>query len=588
MVTTKLDPASPCPCGSAKPFGACHGLDATADAVNRVQANMLSHGYWLVAFVDLLGQKDAFLKTDYLPVNDRSREDAFIAEVRASTGVILGMRKILTSFRAGLSGDTGVFDDLSPEQRSMADRLRATRIREFRMSDGVILACPLKPEEGHFPIRAVYEIVSTVAVLVGVQLAAERPIRGGIDVGTGMEVDGELFGASLVKAYLLESKHAKHPRLVVGQDLVNYLTTSTRSPKDGIEGQAERNLAQNILQMLKLDFDNEWIVDHAGPRARELLPRLTEILEPAMTFARHSRDGFIGRRDEKGQELFRRYSSLVRYLEASGVTTPESTTDPPSAEASANATTPPYKPPHVLDIGEGLRIRADQQTGRILVETTEPRVLATLINPKILTHLLRGLLAADHITSLYQLKTLNSTHMRARSVAQERNLQTLASLVWGYIYEAGNALDKLNGQKLRALLTDTRAWDELEAIRKRWSSGNPLASKIRNNVSFHLGDEAFYVAGLAELAQSNDPAILFETDGEDATDLRWHLPPTVLFMGLGITPTEISTFIDCAQDDAAALGNRLNRVLVDLLEQRGVRFPPGSVAMGHGNDPDPV
>ena len=27
----------------------------------------VTHGYWLVAFVDLLGQQEAFLKTDYLP-----------------------------------------------------------------------------------------------------------------------------------------------------------------------------------------------------------------------------------------------------------------------------------------------------------------------------------------------------------------------------------------------------------------------------------------------------------------------------------------------------------------------------------------
>ena len=28
---------------------------------------LLTHGFWLVAFVNLLGQKEAFLKTDYLP-----------------------------------------------------------------------------------------------------------------------------------------------------------------------------------------------------------------------------------------------------------------------------------------------------------------------------------------------------------------------------------------------------------------------------------------------------------------------------------------------------------------------------------------
>jgi hypothetical protein len=200
-------PDSPCPCGSGGAFEICHGAEAPSDGTTRVEGRRLTHGYWLVAFVDLLGQKDAFLRTDYLPnAEDHEKVEAFLAAVRASTGVILGMRKILASFRTGLSNaNTGAFDVLTPEQRRIAERLQKTRVREFRMSDGVVLACPLMPGGGHFPIRAVYEIVATCGVLLAAQLAAQRPIRGGIDVGTGIEIEGELFGASLVKAYLLEA-----------------------------------------------------------------------------------------------------------------------------------------------------------------------------------------------------------------------------------------------------------------------------------------------------------------------------------------------------------------------------------------------
>ena len=311
-----------CPCGSERPFGECHGADTDAAPTARpVGDRTLLHGYWLVAFVDLLGQKDAFLRTDYLPdAADPTKVAAFLAEVRASTGVILGMRKILASFRTGMSNaDTGAFDDLTATQRAVAERLQKTRVREFRMSDGVVLACPLNPEDGHFPIRAVYEIVATCGALLAVQLAAERPIRGGLDVGTGIEIDGELFGASLVKAYLLESKTAKYPRLAVGQDFVNYLIASTKCPLQGIEGQFERKMADGILRLLKRDADNTWIIDYAGPTAREMLPALLEMLEPARAFARRSRSAFMQRQDEEGKKLFERYSMLLRYLDGSGV-----------------------------------------------------------------------------------------------------------------------------------------------------------------------------------------------------------------------------------------------------------------------------
>jgi hypothetical protein len=312
----------PCPCGSGKLFIDCHGAcDVPPHGASVGQDRPLTHGYWLVAFLDLLGQKEAFLRTDYLPnAADAEKVEQFLSEVRASTGVILGMRKILSSFRTGMAtANTGLFDDLDPAQRQVAERLQRTRVREFRMSDGVVLACALMPEDGHFPMRAVYEVIATCSVLLAVQLAAGRPIRGGIDVGTGIEVEGELFGASLVKAYLLESKRAKYPRLVVGQDLVNYLRASTKSPLDGVEGQVERSMAEGMLRLLARDFDEQWIVDYAGAQAQEMLPALLDMLGPAKAFAERSRAELTQRQDEEGQKLFDRYSTLVRYLDGAGV-----------------------------------------------------------------------------------------------------------------------------------------------------------------------------------------------------------------------------------------------------------------------------
>jgi len=97
-------------------------------------------------------------------------------------------------------------------------------VREHRWSDGVLLACPLMPERDHaVPVFGVYDILFTCAGLMLIQLASGNPIRGSVDVGTGVEAEGELFGAALVKAYQLESEVAKFPRLAVGDALVAYL-----------------------------------------------------------------------------------------------------------------------------------------------------------------------------------------------------------------------------------------------------------------------------------------------------------------------------------------------------------------------------
>jgi hypothetical protein len=49
----------------------------------------LIHRWWLVAFLDLLGQQDAFLKTDVMPGHeDRDATRALIAAINDSIGVI--------------------------------------------------------------------------------------------------------------------------------------------------------------------------------------------------------------------------------------------------------------------------------------------------------------------------------------------------------------------------------------------------------------------------------------------------------------------------------------------------------------------
>jgi hypothetical protein len=286
----------------------------------------LTHGYWLVAFVDLLGQQEAFMKTDYLPDReDPTKRDAFMEAVKASVGVVRRMRRILDTFRTALASNADAADsplrDLPPEGLTRAKGMLERRVNENRWSDGVMLSCPLQPGEGHtVPILGVYDVLCTCAALMLVQLATGNPIRGGLDVGTGIDIDGELFGAALVKAYRLESTRAQHPRLVVGRGLVDYLKASTRAPGSEIERQFERRMATGVTGLIMQDEDDEWIVDYAGPKAREFIVGNLKasdipIFAHARAFAHRSRTAFQAQ-GAGGEKLFARYSKLVRYLDA--------------------------------------------------------------------------------------------------------------------------------------------------------------------------------------------------------------------------------------------------------------------------------
>jgi len=183
-----------------------------------------------------------------------------------------------------------------------------------------MVACPLEPEAGHFPTRGVFDGMTACMTLMLVQLAAGRPIRGGLDVGTGLEIDGELFGAAYVKAYELESKRAKHPRLLVGQGLVAYLRESLQAPGSQYERQLERKLANDMLAgLLKQDEEGEWIVHYAGPFAHKLAPTFVpDLLDKARVFTSAARAQFSIGTDDESRKLFDRYSKLLRYLECAG------------------------------------------------------------------------------------------------------------------------------------------------------------------------------------------------------------------------------------------------------------------------------
>ena len=265
-------------------------------------------GYWLVGFVDLLGQQEAFMKLDDVWKLDEAEGKRLLEEtLKSSVGTILGMRKLLEGFRTA-------FRSTEPDGLREPPELlhwRKARVREDRWSDGIVLSTPLRPSEEHNPISAVFEILVGIGGLALIHLAAGRPLRAGIAVGGGIECEGELFGPALVKAYQLESKAAGSPRVVVAPEVNKFLEAQARAPASGpLEG-ARREMALLIQSLLVEDEDGALILDFAGPWFQQNLPDAPELLSKARSFAHESRKEH--RTDKK---LFERYSSVVRYLES--------------------------------------------------------------------------------------------------------------------------------------------------------------------------------------------------------------------------------------------------------------------------------
>ena len=106
----------------------------------------LTHGYWFVAYIDLMGIRRALLSTDFISVDDPAKAETLIASLKESVGAILRMRKWLEKFFEGrdtADPDGEIFAGLRDEQVARAVRMRRARVRRDRISDGILIACSL-------------------------------------------------------------------------------------------------------------------------------------------------------------------------------------------------------------------------------------------------------------------------------------------------------------------------------------------------------------------------------------------------------------------------------------------------------------
>jgi hypothetical protein len=294
-------------------------------AARKAETNdKVQFGFWFVAFFDLLGIREKYLETDYFPM-DAAGMSALLTKLKNSVGVVQGLRSQLDRFEGGMNDPShdARLDGLPPGTRALVKELRQTRAIRVNFSDAIMLQSPLAPDGGNFPLRGIYDALQKCAAMMMISLAAGHPIRGGLDVGTGILDGGELFGAAPVKAYLLESKCAQYPRLVVGDSLITRLIHAQQSENGGVRGQVERQIAERLLSFLtRDDFDQRWIVDYAGPafrKAMENVPGVGGLLNRALAFALEARDEFEQRPDDEGRaQLLPRYQALVSYLQRSG------------------------------------------------------------------------------------------------------------------------------------------------------------------------------------------------------------------------------------------------------------------------------
>lgn len=275
--------------------------------------------YWAVAFVDLLGQKEAMAKVRYIPEDDDQEARAQLIKVlKESFGAIMAFQDGFSLFMDNYRTSFEPNSEWSEEQQKIVNRLTACQIKSQRFSDGIVIFTSLKPSDCHMPLRALFGMMAACGSMLLVNLAAELPFRAGVDVGLGIEMrENELYGPVVAQAYDLESRVAQYPRVAVGPGLVNYLMCARGIEGSDVASQVEKGLAESCLEMIIPDIDGVPIVHYLGEAfgANTSMWEMTgsaEVYEKAYKFATDQWQRF---REERNTKLAVRYALLRGYLD---------------------------------------------------------------------------------------------------------------------------------------------------------------------------------------------------------------------------------------------------------------------------------
>jgi hypothetical protein len=164
----------------------------------------------------------------------------------------------------------------------------------------------------------VYGCIASSCILHLEGLSTNCPIRGGIDVGLGLDIgkpgDPEVYGPVLGNAYNLENNVAEYPRILVSKGLIEYLERAARLPQTTPLGHLVTSLAAECKQLITVDTDGKPMLDFLGEKMAQITAdqrqqHFTGIIECIAEQIRMAQA-------ENDSKLLGRYDKLAAYVES--------------------------------------------------------------------------------------------------------------------------------------------------------------------------------------------------------------------------------------------------------------------------------
>lgn len=287
--------------------------------------NEFQYSNHFLAFLDLLGQKEELVKIEGIiaPPRTETKNAILLNTLRATVGRIWKFRKFFSEFLKQFI-EHPLENNISKAFEPLILKMRGrSKINFQSFSDSIIIWTPIHLREDHEVanvLNSINGILGSIAMIVPYYLSQKIPIRGGIDIegGIAIEPDGnELYGPVLNRAYILESKCAEYPRVLVGKGLIDFLNYCEKIElKDKLIERYCHSASLECKKWIIADEDGREMIHFLGPHAIALIHGLPDvdfykdIITPIEVFINESLEKF-----KDNPTLFERYTRLKKYFD---------------------------------------------------------------------------------------------------------------------------------------------------------------------------------------------------------------------------------------------------------------------------------
>lgn len=286
--------------------------------MNSVTEAMLRYGYHLVAFVDILGQRQELERLTQLPHVPEARASA-LDILKKTAGRVKVVRETFSEYFALAARNRVTTAGLTAAQLQEYEAIRTPNVSQLGFSDSFVVSVPLI--EGTFgaatPAIGVWVALYGLAGMFLVAMASRIPLRAGIEVERAIDIyPNEVYGPALARAYSLEASLAEYPRALIGEGLQGYLSylRSQRGPER--IGMMASAIAAGCEDLLCHGPGDDRLMLHVlSPSILRDLPHAEEIAAQAYKWVTEE---LMHHKASGNQKLLDRYYRLLAYFNVHG------------------------------------------------------------------------------------------------------------------------------------------------------------------------------------------------------------------------------------------------------------------------------